>query len=198
MKTLRVLKEVFWSSLPLAAIIILVCVIIAPMGNATVFIWVMGAGIGVFVGFALFRIIKNLDIKIVFAALYVIMFLATIFVPVEFIALAFDVSGATTGDVSVPFILALGLGVSATLSKRKTNDDTFGIIGIASAGPILALFIYGIVIKLMYGGVDSARGRIRSQRGGKLLGNRRIQPWRRRPGAFPRRACIYSISVLFD
>lgn len=238
MKILRVLKEVFLSSLPLAAIIIMVCVFIAPLEMAsdymklligylsvvvgqalflvgldvsilpigklageslirlkkpifivffgflfgllaTVaepalavlarqthmildvvtesgFIWVMGAGIGVFVGFALFRIMENLNIKIVFTVLYAIVFITAIFAPQEFIALAFDGSGATTGDISVPFILALGIGVSLTMSKHKTNDDTFGIIGIASVGPILALFIYGIILKKVGGTIPPA------------------------------------------
>ncbi|MCE5234923.1 MAG: DUF1538 domain-containing protein [Clostridiaceae bacterium] len=120
--------------------------------NETAFVWVMSAGIGIFVGFALFRIIRDLNIKLVFAALYLVVFLVVIFVPEQFIALAFDGSGATTGDISVPFILALGLGVSATMSKHKTNDDIFGIIGLASVGPILALFVYGILLKASYGG----------------------------------------------
>ena len=120
--------------------------------NETVFIWVMGAGIGVFVGFSLYRIMKDLNIKMVFLVLYGIIFTLVFFVPEEFVALAFDGSGATTGDISVPFILALGLGVSATMSKSKTNDDTFGIVGLASVGPILALFIYGIIVNQQYGG----------------------------------------------
>ncbi len=125
---------------------------IMPVINSTVFVWVLSAGIGVFVGFALFRIMKDINIKTVFAALYVILFLTILFVPVEFVALAFDGSGATTGDVSVPFILSLGMGVSATMSRRKTNDDTFGIIGMASVGPILAVFIYGIILTAFNGG----------------------------------------------
>ena len=127
--------------------------IIMNVVNETVFLWIMGAGIGVFVGFSLFRIIKDFNIKIVFAVCYILIFAMVIFVPEEFIALAFDGSGATTGDISVPFILALGLGVSATMSKSKTNDDTFGIIGLASVGPIMAMFIYGIIIKATNGGV---------------------------------------------
>lgn len=127
--------------------------IIMPVVNETVFLWIMGAGIGVFVGFALFRIIKNINIKIVFAICYIAIFTMVLFVPEQFIALAFDGSGATTGDISVPFILALGLGVSATMSKSKTNDDTFGIIGLASVGPIMAMFIYGIIIKAANGGI---------------------------------------------
>lgn len=126
---------------------------IMPIINETVFIWIMGTGIGVFVGFSLFRIMKDLNIKTVFAFLYIVTFLAIIFVPAEFVALAFDGSGATTGDISVPFILALGMGVSVTMSKHKSNDDTFGIIGLASVGPILALFIYGIVLNAQYNGI---------------------------------------------
>lgn len=126
---------------------------IMPIMNETVFIWILGAGIGVLVGFSLFRIMKDLNIKVVFAILYLITFLMIIFVPQEFIALAFDGSGATTGDISVPFILALGLGVSTTLSKHKSNEDSFGIIGLASVGPILALFIYGIILNMKYKGV---------------------------------------------
>ena len=121
--------------------------------DATVFVWIMGTGIGVFVGFALFRVMKDFNIKIVFIVLYAVVFLTVIFVPEQFIALAFDGSGATTGDVSVPFILVLGMGVSMTMSKHKTNDDTFGIIGIASVGPILAVFLYGIMIKSTGGGI---------------------------------------------
>lgn len=234
MKALRTLKEIFLSSLPLAAIIVIVCVFIAPLEhpsdygklvvgylcvvvgqalflvgldesilpagklvgsalpklkkavfvilfgvlfgvlatvaepalavlarqthsilgevNETLFIWVLSTGIGLFVGLALYRVIRDISVKLVFALLYALVFLAVLFVPEEFIALAFDGSGATTGDISVPFILALGIGVSATMSKRKTNDDTFGIIGIASVGPILAVFLYGIVLKIVYGG----------------------------------------------
>ncbi len=121
--------------------------------NETVFLWVMGSGIGILVGFAFYRVIKNYNIKIVFAVLYAIIFTLVIFVPEEFIALAFDGSGATTGDISVPFILALGLGISSTMSKSKTSDDTFGIIGLASVGPILMMFIYGIILKVANGGV---------------------------------------------
>jgi len=121
--------------------------------NAKLFIWVMSAGVGIFVGFALFRIAKDISIKATFAVLYALLFLVIIFVPQEFVALAFDGSGATTGDISVPFILALGMGVSATLSRRKNNDDIFGIIGIASVGPILAVFVYGMILQTLHGGI---------------------------------------------
>ena len=123
--------------------------------HEVVFIWTMGAGIGIFVGFSLWRIVKDVSIKLVFAVLYAALFAAVIFVPQEFVALAFDGSGATTGDISVPFILALGLGVSATLSKRKGGDDIFGIIGIASVGPIFTVLLYGVVLNAIHGGIPT-------------------------------------------
>ena len=126
---------------------------IMPIVNTTIFIWIMGTGIGVGVGFALYRIMKDMNIKTVFAVLYILVFITIIFAPQEFVALAFDGSGATTGDISVPFILVLGIGIAATMSKHKTNDDIFGIIGIASVGPIIAVLIYGVILKARYGGV---------------------------------------------
>ena len=121
--------------------------------NERVLIFIMASGIGVFVGFGLYRILKDISIKVVFVVFYAAVFLIAIFTPEEFIGIAFDGSGATTGDISVPFMLALGIGVSATMSKRKTDDDTFGIIGIASLGPILAVMLYGILFKFSRGGV---------------------------------------------
>jgi len=124
---------------------------IMPLVNDTIFIWITATGIGIGVAIALLRIVRDFSIKWVFAIFYTIIFILVIFAPGEFISLAFDGSGATTGDVSVPFILALGLGISATFSKNKTNDDSLGIIGISSAGPIIAVLVYGIIIKATKG-----------------------------------------------
>lgn len=126
---------------------------IMPLVNTTLFIWITGTGIGIGVAIALLRIVKNINIKLIFGFLYILVFITVIFSPNEFIALAFDGSGATTGDVSVPFILALGLGISATFSKNKTNDDSLGIIGISSVGPIIAVLIYGVIAKIANNGV---------------------------------------------
>ena len=124
---------------------------IMPLVNSTLFIWITGIGVGVGVALALVRIVRNINIKILFAILYTVILLLVFFTPKEFIGIAFDGSGATTGDVSVPFILVLGLGISASFSKSKTNDDSLGIIGIASVGPILMVLIYGIIVKLVKG-----------------------------------------------
>ena len=127
--------------------------LVMPIINAQIFVWVMSTGTGAFVGYALYRVIKDVNIKVVFAVFYILVFTIVIFTPEQFIALAFDGSGATTGDISVPFMLALGMGVSVTISKHKASDDVFGVIGIASVGPIIAVFFYGIVMKARNGGL---------------------------------------------
>ncbi len=126
---------------------------ILPIINTTVFIWITAFGIGVFVALALYRMLKNFSIKILFAVLYALVFILVLMTPEEFISIAFDGSGATTGDVSVPFILALGIGISATFSKNKTNEESLGIIGLASVGPIIAVLLYGVILKTLNGGV---------------------------------------------
>ena len=125
---------------------------IRPVVNSTLFIWITGAGIGIGVAAALLRIVKDVNIKTFFFVLYLVVFLLVAVAPYEFVSIAFDGSGATTGDVSVPFILVLGIGISNTFSKHKTNDDSLGIIGISSVGPIIAVLIYGVIIKLQNGG----------------------------------------------
>lgn len=147
---------------------------ILPIVDNTLFIWITATGIGIGVAIALIRIVKNINIKIVFGVLYTLVFILVIFAPPEFISLAFDGSGATTGDVSVPFILALGIGISAMFSKNKTNEDSFGIIGIASAGPIISVLLYGVILKVSNGGIPPANDYVistGSQLGDIVLGN---------------------------
>lgn len=114
--------------------------------NATLFVWIVAFGTGVAIAFAIYGLIKNLNIKIVFLVLYIAIFIMVFFVPNQYVSLAFDASGATTGDISVPFILALGLGIAKTASKSKKDEDSFGIIGIASTGSIFSVFIYGMIL----------------------------------------------------
>lgn len=147
---------------------------ILPIVDNTLFIWVTATGIGIGVAIALIRIVKNINIKIVFGVLYTLVFILIIFAPPEFISLAFDGSGATTGDVSVPFILALGIGISAMFSKNKTNEDSFGIIGIASAGPIVSVLLYGVILKIANGGIPPANDYVintGTQLGDIVIGN---------------------------
>ena len=68
--------------------------------------------------------------------------------PDEFLAVAFDSGGVTTGPITVPFIMALGIGVAATRSDgQKAEDDSFGMVALCSIGPILAVLILGICLQ---------------------------------------------------
>lgn len=119
---------------------------ISPVINATLFVWLVSFGTGVAIAFAIYRIIKNIDIRKTFLALYILIYIVVFFVHPQYRSLAFDASGATTGDISVPFILALGMGISRTASKSKANDESFGVVGIASVGSIIVVFIYGLFV----------------------------------------------------
>ncbi|MDR1697390.1 MAG: DUF1538 domain-containing protein [Erysipelotrichaceae bacterium] len=120
---------------------------INPNVISLLFIGLVGVGTGVFVALSLLRIIKNINLKWLFFAFYAVTFLLVFLVPNKYVAIAFDASGLTTGDISVPFILALGLGSATTLSKSKTNEESFGIVGLSSIGSIMALLIYFVFIK---------------------------------------------------
>ena len=76
--------------------------------------------------------------------LYAIVFVLATFVPKDFLAVAFDSGGVTTGPMTVPFIMALGVGISAIRSDRHAADDSFGLVALCSIGPILAVLILGI------------------------------------------------------
>lgn len=116
--------------------------------NPTILLVMIAAGIGFFVSFGLLRTVLQLPVKIVFAVLYTLIFIVAFLAPSEYFAIAFDASGATTGPMTVPFILAIGMGVAAVkVNKGNENkSDNFGLTGIASVGPIMAVLIMGIIL----------------------------------------------------
>ncbi len=116
-----------------------------PFVNKLAITFVIAAGVGLFLMLGLFRIVLNFSIKITLLISYTLLFILVIFAPESFIGIAFDSGGATTGPMTVPFILALGLGVS---SVRSDNNNSFGLTGIASVGPVTAVIIYAIVLKM--------------------------------------------------
>jgi len=107
---------------------------------------VVSVGLGIMIALGLYRIVKNTSLKIVLAVLYFVILILALFVTPEFLAIAFDASGATTGAMAVPFVLALAAGVSRM--KKNSNEkesDSFGLVGIASSGAIMAVMIMCIV-----------------------------------------------------
>lgn len=117
---------------------------LADFMNGTVLIVAVGVGVGLFMAVAVLRIIFQLSLRSLLLVLYAAVFVLAIFVPPEFLPLSFDSGGVTTGPMTVPFIMALGVGVAA--SKKGGNmDDSFGLVALCSVGPILAVMILGII-----------------------------------------------------
>jgi hypothetical protein len=101
-------------------------------------------GVGLFIGLGIFRVIFHRNIRIWLLGFYGLIFALVALVDLangQFIPLIFDAGGATTGTATVPFILALGAAVAAVRGGSNAKDDSFGLIGIASIGPLLALII---------------------------------------------------------
>ncbi|MDI6402290.1 DUF1538 domain-containing protein [Balneolaceae bacterium ANBcel3] len=113
--------------------------------NRHLLIYTVALGLALFVGLAILRIIYNIPIKYLLMGGYGAIFLLAWFVPEKFISISFDAGGVTTGPLAVPFILAYGVGVAAVLGGRKSSDDGFGLVALASIGPVLAVLILGIL-----------------------------------------------------
>lgn len=99
-----------------------------------VLIWTVAVGVGVFLALAVLRILFRVSLAKCLLAAYALLFVLTLFSPKEFLAVAFDAGGVTTGPITVPFIMALGVGVSAIRSTQGHDDDSFGLVALCSAG----------------------------------------------------------------
>lgn len=102
-------------------------------------------GVGLFVLLAILRTVMQLSLRKMLIFFYILVFIACAFVEPTFVGIAFDSGGATTGPVTVPFIMALGLGVAATTKKKEGDDNGFGMVGLASIGPIAAVAAMGLI-----------------------------------------------------
>lgn len=114
---------------------------------------VVSIGIGIMVSIGLARIVFKIPLNRLLTILYGIVFALVIFSPEEFLGIAFDSGGATTGSMTVPFILALGLGVASTQGGKAAEEDSFGLVGVASSGPMLAVLTMSI-----FSGIKSLTG----------------------------------------
>lgn len=111
-------------------------------------IGVVGLGVGVFLSIAFLRVVLKIKLKYALLFFYSIVFVLAFFVPKEFLAMAFDSGGATTGPMAVPFIIAFGIGISSIRSEKNSESDSFGMVALCSIGPILATMSLGMVYKI--------------------------------------------------
>lgn len=110
-------------------------------------IGIVSVGTGVFLAFALLRVVFKLSYYQLMAIGYVGVLVASFFTSNEFMPIAFDSGGVTTGPITVPFILALAGGLTSMIRQEKSANDSFGMVGIASLGPILAVMILGVIFQ---------------------------------------------------
>jgi hypothetical protein len=117
---------------------------------------VVSVGMGIMLSLGLMRIVYNIPLYKVLAVTYLVILVLSFFSSSEFLAIAFDSSGATTGALAVPFMLALALGISSVKKDSKASEkDSFGLVGITSTGAILGVLILNAVIK-----TDKMTGRL--------------------------------------
>ena len=123
-----------------------------PHIDTTVLLIAVGAGVGFFLSVCMLRILTGFRLRWLLLAFYGIVFALAAFTDADFLSIAFDSGGVTTGPMTVPFILALGLGVSNARSDDQAESDSFGLVALTSIGPILAVLILGF----FYSGSDAS------------------------------------------
>ena len=118
-----------------------------PAIENNVIIWSVAVGVGVFLVIALLRIVLGIQLRWLLIGFYAIVFTLAMFVSPDFWAVAFDSGGVTTGPMTVPFIMALGVGVCAVRSDKQAGGDSFGLVALCSIGPIITVLILGLLYK---------------------------------------------------
>ncbi len=108
-------------------------------------VMVVSLGVGIFLALSLIRIVFRIPLVYLILSGYGLVFILAIFTPENFLAVSFDAGGATTGPITVPFILSLGVGMSSIRGGQTLSEDSFGFVGLASIGPILAVMILGVI-----------------------------------------------------
>lgn len=109
-----------------------------------VLILTVAAGVGIFLVIAILRIIYKVNLSSILIGFYALMIVFSFFIPESFLAVAFDAGGVTTGPITVPFIIAIGVGLASMRSDKDAANDSFGLVALCSIGPILAVMILGL------------------------------------------------------
>ena len=121
-----------------------------------VLILTVAAGVGLFLALSFLRILLGWSLPAMLILFYLVVFALTPFVPSSFLAVAFDSGGVTTGPITVPFIMALGLGLTAVRSDKNAESDSFGLVALCSIGPVLSVLILGMIYRSSDAGYTSA------------------------------------------
>ena len=118
---------------------------VAPTLSRNTLLVSIAVGVGIFLVVGMIRVVMQISLRKLLMLFYALVFIACLFDDPAYVCIAFDSGGATTGPITVPFIMAMGIGVAATVKKTGEDDDnSFGFVGLASIGPIAAVAIMGI------------------------------------------------------
>ncbi len=119
--------------------------------NGTVLIYAVGLGVGAFLVIAVAKIVFKRSLSQFLMLFYMLMFALALMLAVQgadaLLPLAFDSGGVTTGPITVPFIMALGVGISGVLGDRRSKENSFGLVALCSVGPIVAVLVLGLFSK---------------------------------------------------
>ena len=127
-----------------------------PSIPAKVLVATVSAGVGIFMMLAILRILFKIKLSVLLVVFYLITFVVAFFSSKTFIPVGFDSGGVTTGPITVPFMLAMGVGVTAIRSDKNSQGDSFGIVALCSVGPIMAVLLLGIFYKPTSSGVETS------------------------------------------
>lgn len=127
-----------------------------PHINNAALLATVGAGVGFFLAVCMFRVLKGIKLRWLLLGFYALVFILASFTDINFLSIAFDSGGVTTGPMTVPFILALGVGVSYIRSDKWAESDSFGMVALCSIGPVLSVLILGFFYPGSEGTVDIA------------------------------------------
>ena len=119
------------------------------IGSNTI-IYIVALSVGVFLVVSMLRTFLKIKLSYLLLALYGIVFILAIFAPKEFVPLSFDSGGVTTGPITVPFIMSLGIGLASVRGGNSSTEDSFGTIALCSIGPILAMLILSMTSVINY------------------------------------------------
>lgn len=121
---------------------------VAGVMDGTVLVFAVGAGVGAFLVASVLRIVFKRELSNILMLFYMLLFSLALILAVNenlsLLPLAFDSGGVTTGPITVPFIMALGIGISNVLGDRRSQENSFGLVALCSIGPVLAVLILGI------------------------------------------------------
>ena len=117
---------------------------VAPGVNKATLLLMIAVGVGIFLVVAMLRVVLQLSLPLLLVIFYALVFLVCSFDEAAYVCIAFDSGGATTGPITVPFIMAMGIGVASSVKKKDSGDNSFGFVGLASIGPIAAVAVMGL------------------------------------------------------